>query len=328
VAAAFAQKCIAPPIDLFVAGDQASAMTSQRPARWLVAGVDDSAHAASVVRVALEFADWLDLRTMLVHAVGGRGGVDLVGESRLNAGDAGQAVLESLREKVPGADSAATNVVFGDATERLLGTGELFEADLLVVGSRGRGPVRAEIGSSVSRRLARTARRPVVVVPPEVDSAWRLGSTLLCGVSDDDCSDAAVAYAHELATKLSARLILLRVNPSTLAPHIPVADLAAGEALDALTQAERDEAHRMFSAHTRLERPAADIDLVFDIGDPARRLQHAAEHKQATLLIVGSHGHGALRSLLAGSVSGELSAHSPVPVAIVPFRPRNAEMMA
>jgi nucleotide-binding universal stress UspA family protein len=37
--------------------------------------------------------------------------------------------------------------------------------DLLVVGSRGRGPSRAVLFGSVSKHLARRARCPVVVVP-------------------------------------------------------------------------------------------------------------------------------------------------------------------
>ena len=63
-----------------------------------------------------------------------------------------------------------------EASGRLLdgdAVGELAEAsaelDLLVLGSRGYGPVRRVLFGSVSRALARYAACPVVVVPRGAD---------------------------------------------------------------------------------------------------------------------------------------------------------------
>jgi nucleotide-binding universal stress UspA family protein len=45
--------------------------------------------------------------------------------------------------------------------------------DLLVLGSRGYGPLGAAVLGSVSNTLVRTASRPVVVVPRSINARWR-----------------------------------------------------------------------------------------------------------------------------------------------------------
>jgi nucleotide-binding universal stress UspA family protein len=55
----------------------------------------------------------------------------------------------------------------GDARELL--AGESAGLDLLVVGSRGYGPLRAVLLGSVSSALVRSAQSPLVVVPRGAD---------------------------------------------------------------------------------------------------------------------------------------------------------------
>ena len=62
----------------------------------------------------------------------------------------------------PGIEASAT-LLDGDARELL--ARESGELDLLVVGSRGYGPLRAVLLGSVSSALVRSARSPLVVVP-------------------------------------------------------------------------------------------------------------------------------------------------------------------
>jgi nucleotide-binding universal stress UspA family protein len=77
-------------------------------------------------------------------------------------------------EELAGAVSALASGI--DVTQRLLdGNAELLlasessELDLLVVGSRGYGPLRAALLGSVSSALVRSAQSPLVVVPRGMD---------------------------------------------------------------------------------------------------------------------------------------------------------------
>ena len=62
---------------------------------------------------------------------------------------------------------ASGRVLDGDAALELAGTSA--EVDLLVLGSRGYGPVRSVLLGSVSRALVRSAACPVVVLPRNAD---------------------------------------------------------------------------------------------------------------------------------------------------------------
>ena len=65
-----------------------------------------------------------------------------------------------------GLEDADRRVVVGYAAERLADLADEERADMIVVGSRGRGAFKAAILGSVSTSLVGVARCPVLVVPP------------------------------------------------------------------------------------------------------------------------------------------------------------------
>jgi nucleotide-binding universal stress UspA family protein len=77
----------------------------------------------------------------------------------------GEALLERILEEEELAD-ATRRVVPGFPADRLADLGDEESAEVIVVGSRGRGPVKAALLGSVSTALIGVARRPVLVVPP------------------------------------------------------------------------------------------------------------------------------------------------------------------
>jgi nucleotide-binding universal stress UspA family protein len=64
-----------------------------------------------------------------------------------------------------GRDLIRMNVAAGDPALAIGDAGRAQQACLVVVGTRGRGPLRAELFGSVSIGLVQTAARPVVLVP-------------------------------------------------------------------------------------------------------------------------------------------------------------------
>jgi nucleotide-binding universal stress UspA family protein len=56
----------------------------------------------------------------------------------------------------------------GDAADQLIARSE--GTDLMVIGSRGYGPLRAVLAGGVSGRVARDAHCPVIVVPRGVEA--------------------------------------------------------------------------------------------------------------------------------------------------------------
>jgi len=76
--------------------------------------------------------------------------------------------LDKAAAKVPADVSASTTRATGDAEELL--TAQTEQLDILVMGSRGYGPLHAVIAGGLSGRLMRTSHCPVIVVPRGVEA--------------------------------------------------------------------------------------------------------------------------------------------------------------
>jgi len=58
-------------------------------------------------------------------------------------------------------------------------------------------------------------------------------------------------------------------------------------------------------------------DFIDRVGDPATEIASCAETGKYDLLIMGSHGEGALKNMLLGSVAAKVMARCSVPVLLV-----------
>ena len=116
----------------------------------LVCGVDGSEPSQAALRVATRLADDLHAGLTLVSACA--------------AGSETRDWLTAMR--VPAADDVERLTASGDPAEVLTQAASERNAALLIVGSRGRGLMRAAVLGSVSAAAIRLANRPVVVVPP------------------------------------------------------------------------------------------------------------------------------------------------------------------
>ena len=130
----------------------------------IVVGYDGSETARRALDYALERAG-ADGTVIVAHAFEpphdwlGYANYDrVVAEHRAR----GQALLDELAAT----PSIETDLLAGSPAEAIAGVAAARDADEIVVGSRGFGPVRAALGS-VSHELLRLADRPVVVVPPQ-----------------------------------------------------------------------------------------------------------------------------------------------------------------
>ena len=130
--------------------------------KTLLVGVDGSAHAARALSFAGHLAETVDAELVVAYAAG-PSEVDPV------------AGLEALRDRVdqwcaPLRDRGLAYrlaVVAGDPRSALLDVARDRSADLVVVGSRGRGPIKKLLLGSVASTLAHHSQLPVTIVPLE-----------------------------------------------------------------------------------------------------------------------------------------------------------------
>ena len=143
----------------------------------IVCGVDGSPDSQAGLQVAARLAERLNLRLVVAHvaepaflpyaAAAPFGGV--AGRYALmDEVESQEEVAERLLEQIvtaAGVD-ADRRTAFGVPAERLAEIADDVDAELIVVGSRGRGAFKAAFLGSVSNALVGVARCPVLIVPP------------------------------------------------------------------------------------------------------------------------------------------------------------------
>jgi nucleotide-binding universal stress UspA family protein len=143
----------------------------------IVCGVDGSPDAQAALQVAARLAEQLDLRLVVAHVAepayvpyaaaapfGGTTGRYALIESVESQHEAAERLLEQVLEA---ADlDAERRTAVGVPAERLAEIADDVNAELIVVGSRGRGAFKAAFLGSVSNALVGVARCPVLIVPP------------------------------------------------------------------------------------------------------------------------------------------------------------------
>lgn len=264
--------------------------------RSIVCGVDGTQASRWAARVAGELARELDRTLVLVHVAEDRptfpyGDIRL---RELSRREAIEAATPMLKRTAAAASDVSTEirVVFGDPAKALIAAAHDADAELLIVGSRGRGAIASMMLGSVSAQLATVAPCPVVVVPSvEAADRWLArpsNSRVICAIDDSAGSVRALRVAADLAERLELEHSFVHVDPDDQSEDAPL-DPPLGT-LAALTVVR---------------------------GEPVAALREVATDAETSLLVVGSRGRTSWRAPL-GSVSRALAADAPVPVMVVP----------
>jgi nucleotide-binding universal stress UspA family protein len=274
----------------------------------IVCAVDDSEAAGPVLDTARGLADACAARLLVVHAVGTEPGADQAAASvRARLAEAGEP-----RE---------VQIVVGPPAETIMEVAEREGAELLVVGSRGRGPLRSAVLGSVSRELASRAQRPVAIVPSDArrvragDGAQGADRSVVCGVDGSDQALAAAALAGRLATRLGCRLVVVhaRQNLSALAAY-PGASMATPP-----VTGQEDAVQRQAQEVVKEAERVAGVSAigVVETGPPTDVLESVANREAAWLIVIAARGVGALRAAMLGSVAAELPIEADRPVVVL-----------
>ena len=202
--------------------------------------------------------------------------------------------------------------------DAILGLGDDLGVDLIVVGSRGRGPVLRIALGSVSEGVAYRAARPVLVARGGA-GAWPPRRVVI----GDDGSDGA-RRAGELAAEIGhlfgARTTLMRATEDPARPRgLPEveASLYKGFLGEARTKHEGELAQRAEELARTTGTPA---EIRLTEGDGATAILNACEEDPATLAAVGARGRSLVRRALLGGVSTKVlrAASGPVLVHAMP----------
>jgi nucleotide-binding universal stress UspA family protein len=215
------------------------------------------------------------------------------------------------------APPVSMRVLQGDPVTVLVNTAAA--GDVLVVGTRGQGRVRALLLGSVAQGCAEQAPCPVVVVPsPPHEAAHPTAAhgPAVAGVDSSPEARAALRFAAGEATLRGAALLPVHaVYPDYTAAQ---ADTDRGMAGDDDLLPPLDSAWAQLDMLVRAELAGLNVAAqpVTVGGDPATVLLRWTQ--SAALVAVGARGAGRLHAALLGSVSTGLLRHGHCPIAVVP----------
>ena len=217
--------------------------------------------------------------------------------------------------------AADADYLVGHPAEQIARRADDSAVDLVAMGSHGHGALATLLFGSVTLGVLARTRRPLLLLrrhePPPADS-------LAVGVAVDG-SDYGVAAAKYVLKHLSLfgaqpRLTVLHVVPDfapaampglagpTL-PAYPAEQVVAVQqrAFDAAVQPVR----RLFDAAGV---PATAVCLTGLAGD---QIAAWATQQRLDLLVLGSHGYGALKAAVLGSVAQRIAAHCDTPLLLI-----------
>ena len=306
-----------------------TATPDERPRGRVVVGVDGSTGAraalVSAIREAAGRGAELDVviacRVALPWAMGAPVVVPDVDDVLEDARSRARAEIEEARTDpaltpVPGGDGVQARVLAVEGAPAQAMVDETEGAELLVVGSRGRGPVRSALLGSVALHCITHARCPVLVVHGSV-GAPPPSAPVVAGLDGSPESLAACRLAVEEATRWGVDVDVVAAYSvadywtdmgSVVVPSPPEIRALVQQRAEQLTARLR----RAVPLDPGVRTPEVRVHAV----EGAAQDVLVQRSRTASLVVVGSRGRGAIRGLLLGSVALHVAMHAVAPVAV------------
>lgn len=285
----------------------------------VVVGVDGSNHADKAIDWAARHAANESRPLVLLHAVDGtwatvsglaQGGIDPT--PYLDQADlAGQALLDTALARVGPARSAGsvvTRVVRSDPRAALLTASKT--ASMVVVGSRGHGPIRSLLLGSVGVAVIGHAACPVVVVRPHHAGLVRRG--VLVGSDGTAGSPTVLEFAYRQAAELDLPLTIVHTHWDAIAigmeaQEIEPADIDYPAAALVLSETLAGLGEKF---------PEVKVQKKIVRGTPTAGLMAMADTMD--LVVVGHHRQDPVSRAMFGSVALGVVEHAATVVAVIP----------
>ena len=199
-----------------------------------------------------------------------------------------------------------SKVVFSTPAQALVKMSD--EAEMIVVGSSGKGVLARGVLGSVSSSVVRHANCPVAVIRDEdLLMPDPQHAPVLVGADGSPASELATEIAFGQASRRAVELIALHAWSD-----VPAFDLEGLDWSALVAAEERTFADSLVGWQERY--PNVTVQRVVVCDEPARQLIEKSQSAQ--LVVVGSHGRGGFDRLMLGSVSNTVLHSVRIPVIV------------
>lgn len=232
---------------------------------------------------------------------------ELYGSLEQSMREDGERLLDRVQSLLPmHAGPATKQLRIGSPAEVIVATAEERQADLIVMGARGLGPIKERLLGSVSHRILTLAPCATLIVNGPVKAMKNILLPLQ-GLLD---AEAAIHFLSLKPFHDPVELTLLTVLPSTQPPW-PVGAAAAETLEKQALQSARDY---IDSVTERLRALGYQAQGIAVLGTPSAMILQEATTHRADLILMGTSGRQGITRFVLGSVSHAVLHKMPCPV--------------
>ena len=202
----------------------------------------------------------------------------------------------------------------GNVVQEILAQAKASRADLVVIGSHGRGGVQRLVLGSVAEKVLRLATCPVLTVRRGVRVARRSRSprSILCATDFSAAANRGVAYAKRLAKEANAKLVVMH------AVEWPFEDaMTQGAVAELRTSVESSARDKLDRLLPRSNPGGPGAHAVVTFGKASAAIVKLARAISAELIVMGVSGRGAADMALLGSTTHRVIREGTWPVLTV-----------
>jgi nucleotide-binding universal stress UspA family protein len=210
------------------------------------------------------------------------------------------------------ADRIRAYVETGDAAGALLEYAK--NAELVVLGARGRGGFIGRLLGSVSSAVPPHAKCPTVIVPKGCLERTEVADVVVVGVDGSEQSRVAMLDAAREAEARRCSLRIVWALPPVTGTQAWVPAAIDEEAVITEMKAQLVGAADWIRHHFE----GLEVEAIVEGGVPGQVLVHQSE--KSRLVVTGTRGRGGFKGVLLGSTSQSVLHHSKSPVLVVPKR--------
>ena len=230
-------------------------------------------------------------------------------------------VFERIRERL-GEVSFKTDFRFrpGKPAECILQEAHRFDAEMIVMGTRGHGSRTGFLFGSVSNAVVARTTCPVLIIQGKV--SVREAPTIALAVDGSAWSERAVDYLieHRALFGDDAEIRLIHVVPSFPSGMTPASNCVALSSIGAPTEEAyiRSIYQRVTAPYQKkLEDNGIKAVQVPLSGPAGQTLAQYVEEESPDLVVLGSHGYGNFKAALLGSVAMTVASAVGKPLLII-----------
>ncbi|MDK9701236.1 MAG: universal stress protein [bacterium] len=193
---------------------------------------------------------------------------------------------------------------------------------LVVMGTHGRSGLSALLLGSVTEKVMRNIRKPLLVVGRGKDlltNVSHLPARILIATDFSEASKAALQQAVRLAQLWEASLVIVHVVE--IAMTVPYTPLGVGPVFSSDSEAMNEARANL---HDFVEQNVPEnlpCDWIVAEGEPAQRIEEIVNEQNVEMVIVGTRGHTKLERWFLGSTSERLLQKCSVAVWVQPLLP-------